>query len=379
MILLLAAISVLASLATQLLVPALPQLANDLRSSTGDAQLVIGLFLFGLGVGQLFAGPLSDRAGRKPVLLAGMALYCFASAAAAFAAAMPWLLAARFLQALGGSAGVVSARVLVADLFPPEEATARQATLMAVVLVSPMLAPVIGGFLVELAGWRMVFASLACAGVLVGLLALRNLPSRPSAVGGERRSIAAAWRALATNRRFLGPSVAMAGGSAAIYMFLGMAPFLLSHDHGLRPRAVGLCLMLVAATSIAGTFLVARVERRADALLTGSSIVAGSSLLAFVFALAGLDGIVFFIGPMALLGIGAGMAGPAAITRVIASDRTLAGTATSLAGALQMLVAALAGALLGRVSPASVESLALAMLVVSGAGLLATIWRRFGD
>jgi DHA1 family bicyclomycin/chloramphenicol resistance-like MFS transporter len=175
-ILLLAAVAALGSLATQLLVPALPQVAHDLHVGPGPAQLVISVFLVGLGAGQLLTGPLTDRLGRKPVLLAGLLIYCAGSLAAALAPSLPLLLGARALQALGGATGVVTARVLVGDLFPPHETAGRQATLMAVVLISPALAPVIGGTLSELVGWRWLFGGLAAAGLAGLAIAVPGLP-----------------------------------------------------------------------------------------------------------------------------------------------------------------------------------------------------------
>lgn len=376
-ILLLAAIAALGSLATQLLVPALPQLAHDLHTSAGDAQLVIGVFLTGLGAGQLIAGPFADRIGRKPVLLAGLVLYCIGSAGAALAPSLPLLLLARAVQALGGSAGVVSARVLVGDLFPPDETARWQATLMAVVLISPALAPVIGGALTEFAGWRTLFAILAVLGVGGVLLAAVRLPEgKPPPPPGEKPRLGASLRVLARNRRFLGPVATIACGSSALYMFLGNAPFLLVHDHGLRPREVGLAMMLVAGASIAGTFCVARIERRGNALLAGAALIFIASAALLVLALAGIGGVAAFMAPMTLLGLGAGMSGPAGITRVIRSQPGLEGTSTSLAGATQMLSSALAGYVLGRFAPVDVARLGLGLLLASSCALAATVWSR---
>lgn len=376
-ILLLAAIAALGSLATQLLVPALPQLARDLHTGPGDAQLVISLFLVGLGGGQLLTGPLADRLGRKPVLLAGLALYCLGSLAAALAPSLPLLLAARVAQALGGATGVVVARVLVGDLFPPEETAGRQATLMAVVLISPALAPVIGGALSELAGWRALFAGLAVAGLAGIALAAASLPEARGGGGAQRTAgLAQAVRSLFRNRRFIGPVLAIAGGSSALYMFLGNAPFLLSHTYHLRPREVGAAMMVIALASIAATFLVARIERRGDALLTGAALgLAGGSLLLGA-ALAGLHGLFAFIAPMTLLGLGAGLIGPAGITRVLRAMPGHEGTSAALAGATQMLGSALAAFVLSRFAPVDLVRLGLGVAVACAVSLGGTLWGR---
>lgn len=372
-ILLLAAIAALGSLATQLLVPVLPLLAASLHSNAADAQLVISAYLIALGAGQLVAGPLADRWGRKPVLLAGLAVYCFGSIMAAFAPSLAVLLAARVVQALGGAAGVVLARVLVSDLFPATEAARRQATLMAVILLSPALAPVAGGAIGEWTGWRAIFVTLAAAGSLVMVLAGLRLP-RPARRGDDaaRLSLLAALRSLSRNGRFVGAALAIAAGSSALYMFLGTAPFLLARDHGLSPRQIGEAMMLVALASIAGTFLVGRIEQGGDALLVGSALLLGSSGALLVLSLAGLGSLPAFLGPMLVLGLGAGMSGPAGIARILRSQPGLEGTTASLAGALQMLASAASAATLGRFAPVDALRLAAALVLASTIALFAT-------
>ncbi len=358
-ILLLAAIAALASLATQLLVPTLPLIASDLRVSAGEAQLTVSLFLLGLAGAQLLVGPLSDQLGRKPVLLAGMALFVAGSLLGAFAANLPSLLAARLAQALGGAAGIVSGRVLVADLFPAQEHAARQATLMSVILVSPALAPVIGGFLGELAGWRSIFVVLTVVGLVVTAFTAIRLPGR---IGTANHPLSATgMRGALANRCFLGPALAVAGGSASLYMFLANAPFLLAHDHALSPREVGAFLMVAAGSSIGGTFLVAPIERRGSALLTGSATLFVAAFALLIGTLGGLTSMWFFMATTALLGFGAGMSGPAGIARIIRSAPGREGTATSLAGAAQMLASAASTAFLASFGNATTLRLAIGL------------------
>ncbi len=373
-ILILALIAALGSLATQLLIPALPQMAHQLHSSAADTQLVISVYLIGLGAGQLLAGPLADRIGRKPVLLWGLALYSIASLGAALAPSLPILLAARLLQSLGGSSGVVTSRVLVGDLYPSQQAAAKQATLMSVTLISPAFAPVLGGLLSEAAGWRSLFYALAIAGIAGTMLASRHLPVTRAAVNaGSTIRYGKALAQLSQNPAFLRPAISIIGGSSALYMFLGTTPFLLAAEHGLRPREVGLCLMLVAGASIAGTFLVGPVERRGDAVLTGSLLNFTGAVLLTALALTGWQSLPGFLIPTTVLGLGAGMGGPAGISRVITAGKGMEGTAASLAGAAQMLISALAAALLGRFAPVGQAELGIALVMATGVGLLAAM------
>lgn len=368
-ILLLAAIGALASLATQLLVPALPAISRDLGSGPSDTQLVVSLFLIGLGLGQLLTGPLSDRYGRRPILLAGLAIYCGGSAFAAVSGSLPVLLAARLIQAVGGAAGIVGARVLVRDLFPPEEASARQATLMGVVLISPAIAPVIGGILTDWVGWRTLFAVLAIAGVGCLLLVLGTLPPRTEGSDDHshwtlRRSLAQ----LARNGRYLALCVTVAAGSSALYIYLSSAPFLLSRDFGLSARDVGLCLMAVATTSICGTFLVAPLDRHGRALITGAGLTACGGIAMMLAAVIGMTSLIGFLAPTMLLGLGAGISGPAGFARITGAQPGLAGTATSIAGAFQMLISALTSWLFSHFAPFDEVKLGVALTL---AGLIA--------
>jgi DHA1 family bicyclomycin/chloramphenicol resistance-like MFS transporter len=345
-ILLLALCAMLGSLATQLLVPALPRMASDLGADTRTIQLVIGLYLAGLGAGQLIAGPLSDRFGRKPVLLGGLLLFVAGSAIAAITSNMMVILGARVLQALGAAAGVVASRVMVADYFPAHEIAARQATLMAVVLLSPAAAPVIGGLIAETLGWRAIFAGLVVLALVNAALAVPMLPV-PDTARRTADSLRVACRSLGRNRQYLWNVAAIAAGSAALYTYLAAAPFVLDQGFGLGPRDSGLCLLLVAASSIAGTRLVRRLDRTGGGQVAGAMIMTLGALLLFVLGLSGLDRLMPVLLGTAVLGVGAGVAGPSGIGHIIQSSPGNEGTAASLAGAAQMLTSALAAGTVG--------------------------------
>jgi DHA1 family bicyclomycin/chloramphenicol resistance-like MFS transporter len=228
----------------------------------------------------------------------------------------------------------------------------------------------------EVAGWRSLFGVLAVAGMAGAMIALRALPeTRPRSTERTGPSLAAGFGQLITEPAFLRPVLGIVGGSSALYMYLGTAPFLLAAEHGLRPREVGLCLMLTASASIAGTFLVAPVERRGDALCTGSLLNFGAAAALLLLALTGHHSLVGFLLTTTLLGLGAGMSGPAAISRVIAAKRGLEGTAASLSGAAQMLIAALAAALLGRLAPVTPIELSGALVIATGIAAFAN-WQR---
>ena len=152
------------TMAMHMVIPALPAIAADLHESPGVIQMTVTLYLLGLAAGQLIYGPLSDRFGRRPVLLGGLALYLLASVVAATAAGTGALLTARVFQALGGCSGLVLGRAMMRDGSSSEKAAGSLAILHTAMSVGPALAPAIGGFVALWGGWRAPFALLAVVG-----------------------------------------------------------------------------------------------------------------------------------------------------------------------------------------------------------------------
>lgn len=375
-ILALAAIAALGSLAIHMLVPALPQLARDLRLEAGDAQLAVSVYLAGLGAGQLLAGPAVDRIGRRPVLLAGITAYVLGAIGSALAPALPWLLAARLVQALGGAAGVVTARVMVGDLFSREEQARRQATLMMVVLISPSVAPVVGGLLADLGSWRLIPGVLGLSALAALAIALPMLPSARRLPAASARPFLPDLARLLRNRQFLAITLTLAGGSSALYLFLSSAAFLLVHDFGLSESEAGPYFLVVAATSIAGTRLVGPLARRTDAVLAGVGLIFAGAIIALGLAACGITGPVALVAPMLLVGLGAGVTGPSAISILLYVEEGLAGTATSIAGAMQMLVSGAATVVMAQFAPVSPLRLGIGLSIAASCGLMAALLRR---
>ena len=369
-VLLLGAIAALGSLSTQLLVPALPTIAADLGIGVRSAQLVIGVFLVGLGAGQLLVGPVADRVERRHLLLGGLALFAAGSLLAAFSDRLELLLAARLVQAAGSAVGLVMARVLLNTMVPPERAVAAQASLMSIVLISPAVAPVLGGALTEWLGWRAIMALLCTAGLIacwvVSLRIPRTSDSRAHAAAVNLRS---SYARVLSNPRFLAATAAMAGGSAVLYVFLGAAPFLLEGKYGLSPRETGLCLLLVASASIAGTRIVGKVQPFVDPLRLGTGLALLAVVTLAAVSLNGDPALALFLAPCTILGLTAGFIGPTAIAHILASSRGLEGTSTSLAGALQMTTSALTAWLAGSFAAQATLNLALALAPISAAAL----------
>lgn len=162
---LLAGLSAIGPLTTDMYLPSLPDIARQLSASTAQVQLTISAYLFGFAIGQIFYGPISDRRGRKPVLLAAVGLYCAASMACALSTSIEMLIVSRAFQALGGSGGIVLARAIVRDLYSGARAGRELSLIGSVMALAPVLAPIIGGVLQTGLGWRSVFFTLVAAGL----------------------------------------------------------------------------------------------------------------------------------------------------------------------------------------------------------------------
>ena len=190
-------------------------------------QLTVSLYILGLAVAQLVFGPLSDRFGRRPVVLAGLALATIASTAAIFAVTIGGLIAARVAQSLGASTGQTIGRAIIRDLYERERAASMIGLVTSVVVFMPMIAPLIGGILDTLFGWEAIFIAVAVSGFgsRVGRSRACRKRERHSAPGGERSHFLADLRALCASPRFFGYALCAGLGSAPFFSFLGGAPY----------------------------------------------------------------------------------------------------------------------------------------------------------
>ncbi len=359
-------------------VPAMPGVARDLGTQADTVQLTVTLYLMGLGIGQLAAGPVADRFGRRPALLCGLALFVAGAVGCALADSASLLVAARVVQSLGAAAGLVAVRAIVADTSSRENAARRMGTLMSVVLVSPAISPLIGGGIASLGGWRLIFVVLAGAGVAGWLAAfLRITESRAAADGGG--TLLHNYGRLVRNGRFLRYAAAIAASSCALYIFLSCSAFLLIDGYGLTPAEAGLCYFLVAGAGILGALSVGRFERRGGAFRLGllGAVIGGGTMQ--LLALAGFDGPIALMAPMILVGFGTGVAAPAGVAGAMHAEAGLAATSASLVGALQMVASGLTTSIIVQLHIVSFGALATGLFAAALAGLIATPPGRAAD
>jgi DHA1 family bicyclomycin/chloramphenicol resistance-like MFS transporter len=233
MLLLLVAMTGVAPISLYMLVPALPVLATTFGRDISIAQMTVSLFMVGLAFSQIIMGPLSDRFGRRPVLLTGLGLMVVASIGASFAETLPQLIAARFLQALGGASGMVISRAIIRDLYSRERVGAMISLVIAVMMIAQMLSPLAGGLLEIGFGWRAIFYAVTVMSILVTVGIALALPETRSTVA---RADGAGFRAdvktLFTTRAFIGYVLCQVLASSIIFTFAGGGPYVVVTQMG---------------------------------------------------------------------------------------------------------------------------------------------------
>ncbi len=350
---LLAGLSAVGPLTTDMYLPSLPDIARHLDASTAQVQLTISAYLIGFALGQIGYGPISDRHGRKPVLLAAIALYCAASLACALAPSIELLIAARFAQALGGSGGIVLARAMVRDLYSGSRAGRELSVIGAVMALAPVLAPVVGGLLQTGFGWRSVFFALAGAGItgagVVWLLLPETLAQR-AAEPVSVSSMAKSYRIVARNPAYLAYLGLAATSYAGLFAWISGASFVLQGLYGLSPFAFGFAFAFGSVGYMTGSTLSARLTHRfgLDGILgIGGGAVAFGGLAMVAAVALGLTSAASLVLPIAIYLAGLGMVLPQSIAGAMTPFPERAGAASSLLGFVQQSVAALFGAIVG--------------------------------
>ena len=346
------AISAIGPLALNIFIPSMPGLQRSFGVSYGVAQLTLTLYLVGLALCQLIYGPLSDRFGRRPMVLAGMTLFVAASLVAALAPSIEVLIAARLVQAVGGAAGIVLARAMVRDVFDREKSASVISYITMAFVVAPMVAPVLGGLLDAAGGWRISFWLLSALGAIVLAAAWRRLPEthvNRGAEGSATGLLEAAVRLFAIPR-FRGYTATLTFSSCVFFAFLGGAPHVMTDVLGRTPVEYGTWFAAVSAGYMAGNFLSGRYTQRFGIdrlMLAGCLATLTGGLISLAAAIAGqLSPVTLFV-PMALAAFGNGLTLPNGTAAAISVDPRMTGAAAGWSGFSQMACGAAASQLVG--------------------------------
>lgn len=382
-VVILGALIAFAPLSIDMYLPAFPAIADDLGASAGAVQATLAVFFIGLALGQGVVGPISDRMGRLPPLLAGIAVYVAASIWAALAPDIESLMAARFLQALGGCVGIVTSRAMVRDLFDEQSSARVFSLLMLVMGLAPILAPIIGGVLIEFFEWHAIFWVLAAFGlacvpaVLFGLG--ETLPPEKRLREGGVISALRAYVALCADRPFMGFALANAFISAGMFAYITGSPFVFIELHELSPSAYAMLFGINAGGLILAAQVNAYLLRHysSRAILRVAMNVHLAAALALVAATLVMPGSFYLLAGCIFVAVAVlGFVGANATAAAMARAEGNIGAASALTGILQFALAAGAGGLVGLLNDGTALPMVLVILAVSIAATLSRYMAR---
>ncbi|MCC7199466.1 MAG: multidrug effflux MFS transporter [Gammaproteobacteria bacterium] len=371
----------LTGLSIDLYLPAFPAIAADLAATPGDVQRTLSAYLLGIALGQLFAGPLSDQIGRRPVLMGGLLLHAIATLGCVFAGSADQLVMLRLLQALGGCVAPVVTRAYIRDQVSGNYAARALSTLMGATLIVPLLAPAIGGVIVEQAGWRATFVVLFLASVGSLFVAWQSFRETAPSAGGPVR-----WRELMLLQGF-GPVLRDRGAqryigttaltSGALFAYLGASPFVFISWFGVPADRFFLVFGANVLAMAAGSMLNARIVFRFGSRRLfefGLMLQGGAAVCLVVAAWLAPDNMYLYALPLLVFLSGMQFVGTNASACTMDRFPNAAATASALAGMAQFLLGAFITASVGDVPLPPPQGMAIVILVCMAAGS-AVAWR----
>jgi DHA1 family bicyclomycin/chloramphenicol resistance-like MFS transporter len=348
--------------------PVMPLIGVDLATGADAVKLTLTTYMVGFAVGQLFYGPLSDRFGRRPIVLVGVAFFTVTSFGCAFAPSIAGLIGLRVLQGLGAASGAVLGRALLRDAYDAKEMPLVMSWIALAMNVSPAIAPSIGGFLGQQFGWRATFWFVGGFGALlfIALALFLGETNRHRSAAIDLSSLTRGSGEMLRNRRFLGYILTLGFAFGINFGMLAGTPFILQDKLGFSPREFGLIVLMSLGGFTAGTFannrLIGRVSSPALLRIAGWFHVVALAIMA-ALSLAGVQTWWAIIGPHMVLSFGSGMIGPNASAGAVSLYPRLAGTASSLVGLVQMGMGALGTVIVAALTSIGSDYFAMPLVV----------------
>jgi DHA1 family bicyclomycin/chloramphenicol resistance-like MFS transporter len=365
----LVALACISALAMNIFLPSLPSMAAYYNTTPSVISLSVAVYLGASAVIQLFSGPLSDRIGRRPVILFSLALFIFASLAIIWAPTVEMFLVLRFIQAFAATTMVLS-RAIVRDTVGKNAAASKIAYVTMGTAVAPMLGPGIGGYLDTYFGWQSVFAFLGAIGLVIFLITWFDLGETAPLQASRQSSQKADYMELLLSQRFWGYCVSSALGSGSFFIYLGGAPFVGTEVFGLSPEQLGLYFGAPSLGYFAGNFISGRYSERfgVDAMvISGLTFTVSGTALSLIVSTSGNGSVLSFFGFMCFVGLGNGLTIPNATAGMLSVRPHLAGTASGLGSAIMIGGGAVLSALAGTVVSINAGETPLLLLMETSA------------
>ncbi len=374
--LLLGSLTAFGPMAIDMYLPSMPAIAADLNTTPANAQQTMSVFLIGMALGQLLYGPISDRVGRRPPLIVGIAVFVVMSIGCAFAKTIGALIVLRFLQALGACVGQVVARAVVTDVYDRREAPRMFSMLMLVMGLAPILAPIGGGWILAVADWQAIFLFLALFGVVIGGLVIARLPESRAEHVARHALTEAPWHglyAVARNRHILGYAIAGGMGTAAMFTYITCVPDLLIKHYGIPAEHFGWFFGVNAAGLIAGSQVNRHLLKRRtshEMLKIALHIGLGLSLLLLASALTGFGGLWGLLIPLFLLISCMGFVLPNGGASAMVIDLKRSGSTSAFTGSFSFALGATGSAIAGAMYDGSPHPMAIVITGALAVGVL---------
>lgn len=372
-------------LSTDLYLPTLPGIARAFDASPADVQWTLSLFIAAFGLWQLVAGPLSDRHGRRPLIVAGAAIYLAASLACMAAPDIAVLSAGRIGQAIGACTCLVGARGMVRDLYTPVEGAHLLASAATLMSLAPLFGPLVGAALYSAFGWRSAFGALAVFAVAMLLFTVLRLRETHSArdASVHWRATLARYASVARSPAFRAYTASAAATYAGLFAFISGSSFVLMRVHGLTPTQFAFAFASMVAGYLTGTLICRRLVRSGlqRTIRIGCTLQLAAGLALALAALAGWHTAAAIIAPMVVFGMSHGIVQPPSQAGAVAPFPHAAGAAAALLGFLMMVCAAAVGLWIGVTYNGTVYPLTLTIAATALLSwIIAITWvRRDGD
>lgn len=372
----LAAAVALGPLSTDMYLPSLPNLTTVFDTTVDRVQITLSVFLYGFAFAQLVYGPLADRFGRKPVMLVGLALFIIASVGCVQSSTIEELILFRFLQALGACGGPVLGRTMVRDIHGPVNAAKVLSMMGSIMALAPAIAPVIGGYMVVWFEWSSTFIFLCCYAVIAFLLITFKVPE---SLAPENRSslkplvILNNFWTLLKHREYIGYSLCCSFIFSGLFAFLSGAPFVLIDFFNVPAQHSGIFYAVASCGFLSGTLIAQRIGSRVGingVLKRGTTLAVISGLTMLLPALFDLHNLWLTTISQICYMVGVGMVMPQAMAGALAPFSKMAGTASSLLGFTQSLIAASVGMLVGHYHSGTPTTMALSIALMGSLSLL---------
>lgn len=345
-------LAALGMLATNMYLASFPSLGKDLSATPAQVKLTLTVFLLGFAAGQLVIGPLSDKFGRRLLLLSGLVLYALTSASIAIAVNIEWMLGLRVAQAVAACTGTVLARAVARDLFQGDELTRSLGFVTTMVAAAPGFSPLIGGLIETFFGWRATFALLAVVGIFAALVVWLRVPEthRQRASAPSIGRAFASYFTLLVKRDFIVPTLATTCAMAGLFAFFASSPGIFIERFGVSPALFGLIPCVTVFAVFAGGFSAPRLAKKWPGyrpIILGlvMMLIGSGAMLALSYA--GNPGMFQVLGVLLFFLFGMGVVNPLSTVFALRPFPEMAGAASALIGFFQMAGGAIGTMLLG--------------------------------